>query len=369
MRASPPPCQAAAAGLTWRGLRPRDVVGIMVPDAVSFAIAMHAVRAAGGVPSPVDAALCAVETAGQLAESGARMVITSPPLAEIALAAADRSWVRQVFSFADAAGTTRFSDLLGLDMIRPSRGRPEDVALLPFSRGQDGRLRPAPVTHREYIDSLDRADQMARITGRRPRARHAAVRRRTRPTRRFVDCALLRGATVVAVRKQEIAMAAIAHQCHRRDRRPALRGRARRSAHTSTGSMRPAVAAATSARPRVCSGGESRLPAGHRAAQRGTCGCRRQLWPSRSWGRSDSSLALPGRPTIRSGQNVVGRAAISSRQGLTALRGAARVRRLGGASYGVLSTIVVLVDTFADALICWSSSSSAAGEATRTLSM
>src|ERR1700683_3513109 len=127
--------QAAAAGLTWRGLRPRDVVGVMVPDAVSFAIAMHAVRAAGGVPSPVNAALCAVETAGQRAGSGARRVVPSPPLAEVALAAADRSWVRQVFSFADAAGTTRFSDLLGIDMIRPSRGRPAGVALLPFSRG------------------------------------------------------------------------------------------------------------------------------------------------------------------------------------------------------------------------------------------
>jgi len=202
--------QAAAAGLTWRGLRSRDVVGVMVPDAVSFAIAMHAVRAAGGVPSPVDAALCAVETAGQLAESGARMVITSPPLAEGALAAADRSWVRQVFSFADAAGTTRFSDLLGLDLIRPSSGRPEDVALLPFSRGQDGRLRPVPVTHREFTDSLDRADQMAKITDHdlvlaMPPAGDGLA------YTTLLDCALLRGATVVAVRRQELAMAAIAH--------------------------------------------------------------------------------------------------------------------------------------------------------------
>jgi acyl-coenzyme A synthetase/AMP-(fatty) acid ligase len=203
--------QAAAAGLTWRGLRPRDVVGIMVPDALSFAIATHAVRAAGGVPSPVDAALCAVETAGQLAESGARMVITSPPLAEGALAAADRSWVRQVFSFADAAGTTRFSDLLGLDTIRPSTGRPEEVAVLPFSRGQDGRLRPVPITHREYMDALDRADRTSGITD------HDLVLAMP-PTgdglgyTTLVDSALLRGATVVTVRKQELTMAAIAHQ-------------------------------------------------------------------------------------------------------------------------------------------------------------
>lgn len=201
---------AATAGLTWRGLRPRDVVGIMVGDAVSYAIATHAVRAAGGVPSPVDTALCAVETAGQLAESGARMVITSAPLAEIALAAADRSWVRQVFSFADAAGTTRFSDLLGLDLIRPSRGRPDDVALLPFTRGQDGRLRPAPVTNREFTDSLDRAGRMAQISttdlvlAMPPCGDGLAYTTLT-------DCALLQGATLVAVRKQEIAMAAIAH--------------------------------------------------------------------------------------------------------------------------------------------------------------
>jgi len=202
--------EAAAAGLAWRGLRPRDIVGILVPDAVSFAVAVHAVRAAGGVPSPVDAALCAAETAGQLAESGARMVITAPPLAQAALAAADRSWVRQVFSFADAPGTTRFSDLLGIDVIRPSRGRPEDIAILPFSRGNDGRLRPAPVNNREFVEQLDRADQQARITG------HDVVL--ALPPcgdglsyALLIDGALLRGATVVAVRKQELSAGAAAH--------------------------------------------------------------------------------------------------------------------------------------------------------------
>ena len=203
--------QAAAAGLTWRGLRPRDVVGVLVPDVVGFTLAVHAVRAAGGVPSPVDVNLCTVETAGQLAESGARMVITAPPLADTALAAVDRSWVRQVFSFVDAPGATRFSDLLGLDMIRPSRGRPDDVALLPFSRGLDGRLRPAPVTHRELVDLVDRADQDAGITCRDvvlalPPAGdgldYAAV----------IDSALLRGATVIAVHKHELTVAAAALQ-------------------------------------------------------------------------------------------------------------------------------------------------------------
>jgi non-ribosomal peptide synthetase component F len=203
--------QAAAAGLTWRGLRARDVVGVLAPDAVSFAISMHAIRVAGGVPSPVDPKLCAVQTAGQLAESGARMVLTSPPLAEIALAAADRSWVRQVFSFADAAGTTRFGDLLGLDQIRPSRGRPEDTAMLPFSRGQDDRLRPVPVTHREYSEALRRSREATQLTGddlvlAMPPAGDGLE------YATLLDSALLAGATVVAVRKQEVAIAAITHR-------------------------------------------------------------------------------------------------------------------------------------------------------------
>ena len=202
--------QAAAAGLTWRGLQARDVVGVLAPDAVGFAVAIHAVRAAGGVPSPLDPALCAVETAGQLADSGARMIITSPPLADIALAAVDRSWVRQVFSFADAPGATRFGDLLGLDMIRPSRGRPDDVALLPFTRGADGRLRPSPVSHQDLADLVDRADEDAGFTTKdvvmaMPPSgdglRYATL----------IDAALLRGATVVAVTAPELVLGANLH--------------------------------------------------------------------------------------------------------------------------------------------------------------
>ncbi|HVB43531.1 MAG TPA: AMP-binding protein [Streptosporangiaceae bacterium] len=204
--------QAAAAGLAWRGLRPRDVVGVMLPDAACFAIAVHAIRAAGGVPSPVDSGLCAAETAGQLAECGARMIITAPPLADSALAAADRSWVRQVFSFGDAPGTTHFAELLGLDTMRPVRSRQDDLAMLPFCRSLDGRLRPAPVTHAELVGQLDRVDQRAGITGSDivlagpPEGDGLAYAL-------LLDCALLRGAAVVAAPRQNLAAACAAHRC------------------------------------------------------------------------------------------------------------------------------------------------------------
>ena len=97
--------QAAAAGLAWRGLQPRDVIGVYVPDAACYVLAAHAIRAAGGVPTPVATGLTVPEIAGQLADCGARMLLTAPPLASTALAAADRSWVRQVISFGEAPGT------------------------------------------------------------------------------------------------------------------------------------------------------------------------------------------------------------------------------------------------------------------------
>jgi len=202
--------QAAAAGLTWRGLRPRDVVGVLAPDVVGFALAVHAVRAAGGVPSPLATDLCAVETASQLAESGARMVITASPLADTALAAAERSWVRQVFSFTDAPGATGFRELLGLDMIRPPRGRPDDVALLPFSRDKQGRLRPSPVSYLDLARLVDQADRATRFTSRDVVLAMPPIGDALEYTT-VVDSALLRGATVVAAGSHELAAAAATH--------------------------------------------------------------------------------------------------------------------------------------------------------------
>jgi long-chain acyl-CoA synthetase len=200
--------QAAAAGLAWRGLQPRDVVGVYVPDVVSYVLATHAIRAAGGVPSPVNPDLTVAGIAGQLAECGARMLLTGAPFADAALAAADRSWVRQVFSFTEAAGTIAVSALLGVGTLRPTRGRPHDNALLPFSPGADGRLRPVPVTH------LQLAERTGELTAGPDAIGEQDVLLATPPSgdgvayTAVVDAALIAGATVVAADQAGLARAA-----------------------------------------------------------------------------------------------------------------------------------------------------------------
>ncbi|MGH3150415.1 MAG: AMP-binding protein [Streptosporangiaceae bacterium] len=111
--------RAAARGLSRRGLLDTDTVGVLVADAASHAVAIHAIRAAGAIAAPIHpaAGLPAAGTdtadiATQLKQCRARLLITSAALAELAIEAAERSWVRQVYAFGDAEGTTPFSDLL-----------------------------------------------------------------------------------------------------------------------------------------------------------------------------------------------------------------------------------------------------------------
>jgi hypothetical protein len=102
----------AADGLRRRGLADGDSVGVFVEDAASFAIAVNAIRAAGGIASPIRSDASTAEVAAQLNACGARLLITSVPLADLAAEAADRSRVRQVYVFGEAPGTTPFNSLL-----------------------------------------------------------------------------------------------------------------------------------------------------------------------------------------------------------------------------------------------------------------
>ena len=104
--------RAAAHGLGRRGLAEGDTAGVFVPDAASAAIAINAIRAAGATACLIRPDASTADIADRLNACGARLLITSAPLAELAAQGADRSRVRQVIAFGDAAATTPFSSLL-----------------------------------------------------------------------------------------------------------------------------------------------------------------------------------------------------------------------------------------------------------------
>jgi AMP-binding enzyme len=104
--------RAAARGLSRRGLATGDTAGVLVQDAASFAVAVHAIRVAGATALPIRPDAGVADVTAQLNAGGVRLLITSAPLAGLAAEAADRSRVRQVFAFGEAAGTTPFRSLL-----------------------------------------------------------------------------------------------------------------------------------------------------------------------------------------------------------------------------------------------------------------
>src|SRR5580698_9199671 len=77
--------RAAARGLSRRGLQEGDTAGIFVEDAVSHAVAVHAVRAAGAAAAAVRPTRSAADIAAQLKQGRVRLLITSAGLADLAV--------------------------------------------------------------------------------------------------------------------------------------------------------------------------------------------------------------------------------------------------------------------------------------------
>lgn len=129
---------AAAAGLVREGIGPGDVVGLHLPDGPEFAVALHAVIAAGAVPFPAGAA-CSADAVGACA------VIASSGQEE------------------GAARTLEIGRLMvgeGAGVPGPEADPDRDVALLACARG-----RTAELTHAEVVAGLVRVADAGMIGG------------------------------------------------------------------------------------------------------------------------------------------------------------------------------------------------------------
>jgi len=167
--------RAAGAGLARRGLAAGDTAGVFVQDAAEAAIAVNAIRAAGAAACLIRSDAGPGYVAARLNDCGARLLITSAPLAELAAAGADRSRVRQVISFGEAAGITPFGSLLASGpadgpaaMVEP--GRPEEG---------NGQVDQYELTHRDVVVAGPPCGDGQAYTS-------------------FLDLTLLTGATLVA---------------------------------------------------------------------------------------------------------------------------------------------------------------------------
>ena len=199
--------RTAARGLSRRGLGEADTAGILVDDAVSHAVAVHAVRAAGAIAAPLRPAQSAADIAADLKERRARLLITSAGLAEVAIQAAERSWVRQVYAFGEVEGTTPFGSLL--ETPRPAQLQANATSSHSGSNGHSG-LGPDGLVPDRAVPQLIRRPV--------PRLTCRDVVLATPPCgdpdayTSLLDLALAAGATIVAVPLAQVTAAVGVYQ-------------------------------------------------------------------------------------------------------------------------------------------------------------
>jgi len=147
-----------AGGLHAAGITRGDVVGIMAPNIPMYAVVFHGTAWAGGVVTTINPTYTAGEVRHQLNDSGAKILVTVSPLAQLALEAAEGTGVQQVVSIdpcgTDGVGT--LADLMGEPLADHVAVNPAtDLVALPYSSGTTGLSKGVELTHRNLVANLE----------------------------------------------------------------------------------------------------------------------------------------------------------------------------------------------------------------------
>ncbi|GAA3389449.1 AMP-binding protein [Cryptosporangium minutisporangium] len=145
--------ERVAAALAARGFGTGDVLALYSPNLPEYAVAAYGAMAAGGIVTGANPMLTADELAEQLADAGARVLVTAPPFLDRALAAAEKAGVAEVVVFGDAAGATSFDTLIDQSAPPPTVVGGE-LAALPYSSGTTGLPKGVELTHAGMVTNI-----------------------------------------------------------------------------------------------------------------------------------------------------------------------------------------------------------------------
>ena len=156
-----------SAALTSRGFGKGSTACIFSPNVPEYAAIFFGVARIGATNTTANPMYTADELAKQLADSGARIIFTVPPLAERALAAA-RATGAPVVVLGEAPGCLPFAEFIaeggpspeGPDVRLPSVAidSARDIVTLPYSSGTTGLPKGVMLTHRNLVANLAQCD-------------------------------------------------------------------------------------------------------------------------------------------------------------------------------------------------------------------
>ena len=146
-----------AAALAERGVGRGDVVAVFAPNSLWWPAIFHGVLRANAVVTTVNVLNTAGDLATQLADAGARLLVTTAALLDRAEAAAASVGLDDdaVVVLDGAPGHPSGRDLLACTADPPALAvGPEDRAVLPYSSGTSGRPKGVILTHRNLVANL-----------------------------------------------------------------------------------------------------------------------------------------------------------------------------------------------------------------------
>jgi acyl-CoA synthetase (AMP-forming)/AMP-acid ligase II len=153
-----------ASGLAARGFVPGDTFAIYMPNAPEYAVAFHGVLAAGGRCTTANPLSTAPELGRQLADSRARMLLTTAPFLDVARAAAEEARDEgdglEVFVLGEAGDEASYTELLGDPEAAPAPAidPAADIAAIPYSSGTTGLMKGVMLSHRNLVANLVQAE-------------------------------------------------------------------------------------------------------------------------------------------------------------------------------------------------------------------
>ena len=149
--------EALARGLVAAGLKPGEVVAILLPNSWEFCATYHASTLAGAIPTLLNPTYREREVRYQLADSGAVLLITDAPNIDgINLSGLQN--LRRVFCTREqGSGSELFSNLLkpvNAKLPRPDQGSQETLAALPYSSGTTGLPKGVMLSHYNLVANV-----------------------------------------------------------------------------------------------------------------------------------------------------------------------------------------------------------------------
>ncbi len=162
-----------AAGIAARGFAKGETFAIYMPNAPEYAIAFHGVVAAGGRCTTANPLYTARELGHQLADCGARMLLTAPPFLDVAREAAEQVGGCEVFVLGETDGDavgddggTPFSALLGDPEAAPEVAIDPvvDIAAIPYSSGTTGLNKGVMLSHRNLVANMVQSEGMLAVS-------------------------------------------------------------------------------------------------------------------------------------------------------------------------------------------------------------